>query len=169
MNQYGNGYYQYGNGNANMGYNAPPVGQPQPQSQVNNNQMQSYSIPSSNCNFIMAKNANQVFDYVLGPDSKVYFMETNRPIMYLKTTNAFGLSDVKAYKFEEVDVEKLKNPQYDIEGSTDVVTREEFSALMQEVLAIKDEIRENNKIRNNNQRNNDRKGGRDESSNSTKK
>lgn len=163
MNQFGNGYFPYGNNGQvqNMPYITP-------QQNVNNqNQMPSNSQPMSNCNFIMVKNANQVSDYIMNPGCKVYFMENNRPIMYMKTTNDFGLSEVKAYKFEEVDIEKLKNPQYDVEGSADTVSREEFSALMQEVVALRESVNELNKPRNNNQRNNDRRD-KNESANARK-
>ena len=59
--------------------------------------------------------------FAMNPNQTILLMDSDSPMFYLKTSNAMGQSNLKAYKFEEVS---LDNPTSN--NNVDYVTKKDF-------------------------------------------
>lgn len=82
------------NGYSNQGYNGN-----QPRNFYN-----------TNCDFINVNGPQQVREYIVNPGQKVYFMDNNNPLMYVKQADNFGVTKTTACKLTEVDFDSLLAP-----------------------------------------------------------
>jgi hypothetical protein len=73
--------------------------------------------PQSNDNFQVVNNLASAEMYPMCPNSKVILMDANLPRIYVKTSDASGISNVESYDLVKVQQEKQ---------STDYITRQEF-------------------------------------------
>lgn len=130
MNNY---YNAYGN----------RYGQPiQPMQQM---QQPSPPIPMqemTNCDFIKVSGPKQVSDYIVNGGWTVYFLDNNKPIMYVKKASEFGPTTTRYYKIEEIDyneVERMMSEDANQKSITDI-SREEFDTMKRELEDYKNSI-----------------------------
>lgn len=95
-------------------------------------QYQQIDQPSNtNCNFIYVNGYNQVQEYVVRPNQRLYFLDNNDNYMYVKEANNFGIATTETYEIKKVEnvpvVQPIQNPPQDI------ITREEFESLQKQL------------------------------------
>lgn len=137
MNNY---YNMYGNNRyAQPMQQIPQPSPPQPAQEM------------TNCDFIKVSGPKQVADYIVNGGWTVYFLDNNKPIMYVKKAREFGPTTVRYYKIEEIDSaelerminddpitgnhERVQQPNQDI-----LVSREEFDLMKQELQDYKSNL-----------------------------
>lgn len=117
-------------------YGAPTQYNGQPQ---NNNQMQVQNpqpIPvQSNCDFIYVSDPTQVKEYIVRPNQKLYFLDNNKPILYVKEATSVGTTNVTAMRIEEIDFNSLLNELQQPNQSSSV-SETEFKELSNDIRAL---------------------------------
>lgn len=133
MNNY---YATYGMNNYGRPYIPPPQPiPPQPQ------QMENQNGNLSNCNFIKVPGPKSVEEFVVDGGYTIYFLDNNKPIMYVKKASEFGPTTTKYYTIHEIDINELnkimnenqfQSPAESKQNISDI-SREEFDAMKNEL------------------------------------
>lgn len=120
----------YGNYNYNpyVSYQPAQMMQPQPQP------MQSEQ-KRTNADFIYVNGINQVREHIVQPNQSLYFMDNNAPIFYIKIADSFGTTQLKSYRFEEI------NPDSEEKIAENTISREEFENLKIEIENLKKNLK----------------------------
>lgn len=118
-------------------YGAPtPYNGVQPNNFANPNQIapppQNQQVPiQSNCDFITAPGPEFVKDYIVRPNQKLFFLDSNHPILYVKEADSVGISKTEAMSLEKIDFDSLF-PKTTQTASTGV-TETEFKGLSDDI------------------------------------
>lgn len=56
----------------------------------------------TNCEWIYVNGVNGVREHIVQPNQKLYFLDNNDPVFYVKAADNFGTSQIKAYRFSEI-------------------------------------------------------------------
>lgn len=122
----------------NNGYNYYPVN---PISQPPPNQQPQNQVPMDcNCDFIVVPGPQAVKDFVVRPNQKRYFLDANNPIMYVKSADAFGMSETKAYRTEPISFDDLI--RQDAVSTFPGVQREEYDGLVSKMNQMEETLRQ---------------------------
>lgn len=124
-NPYSNFPYSYNNlpqQYAQLPQQVAPVQQPQAVGATTpNGSMQK----QTNCEWIYVNGVNGVREHIVQPNQKLYFLDNNDPVFYVKAADNFGTAQIKTYRFTEVyDIPRSQQDRY------------------QEDISLKDEIKE---------------------------
>lgn len=74
--------------------------------------------------------SNQTYAYVNGiegakayqvyPNQTMLLMDSEKPVFYFKSSNAIGQTSIKAFKFEEIDINATQ-PQYALKSDIEEI------------------------------------------------
>lgn len=120
----------YGNYSYNPYVNYQPAQMMQPQPQP----MQSEQ-KRTNADFIYVNGINQVREHIVQPNQSLYFMDNNAPVFYIKIADSFGTTQLKSYRFEEI------NPDSEEKAAENAISREEFENLKIEIENLKKNLK----------------------------
>lgn len=92
-------------------YGQPYIPPPQPPQPMQQNMMdnQNGMQVMSNCDFIKVSGPKQVEEFVVNGGYTVYFLDNNKPIMYVKKASEFGPTNTRYYRIDEIDKNELKH------------------------------------------------------------
>lgn len=129
------GYPQYGYA-PQYGQQYPGYGQPIPQFAPPQTPQDSGQKPVLQVPWVNGDVGAQA--YLVPPNSATILMDSDRPIFYIKTSDASGRASIQAFKYEEIKAETAPPaPQ-----GVGYVTKEEFEAFKASLSQVKTESKE---------------------------
>lgn len=112
-----------------MGNQQPNNFQPQP----NQQQIQI----QSNCDFITVPGPEHVKEYIVRPNQKLFFLDSNRPILYVKEADSVGITKTEAMRLDKIDFESLFSNKTESSG---VVSLDDFNALAGDIRSLINQV-----------------------------
>lgn len=97
---------------------------------LQNQQKQSIQ-PQNNVNWVNVNDDSEVRNTTVQPNVKVWFMNTNKPVFYLKEANEMGICTTKAFEFKEIPFKTDENI-----STEQFITKEQFSGLEAKIEAL---------------------------------
>ena len=113
------------------GYSAPSYQQPQPNTQPSVQQ-------GVNTNKLYANGIEDVRFRQLPANSDYIFLDNDKPLVYRKTTDATGKTDIQVFKITPYQEEKVDQPQIDL---SNFVSLEDFRKLEQQFVELKESLK----------------------------
>ena len=105
--------------------------------------------PQSINNILQVMGPESAQGYLIGPDSKIILVDSNRPVVYMKQSDSLGYSETRAFALQEIPLfsSETKQPESQEqsaqtqEKSSEYVTKTEFEDFKKviEDLVMKDE------------------------------
>ena len=139
MNNYGYGYSYpyYGN---NYGYGVPQQQQYYQPQQIQ--QVQQAQPTQSNQQQMMAQQPRQRYlpitfvnglvgaqSHILNPNEKIYLLDSDNPILYVKSADFEGKYTLQAFQLNEVSLDKIGSQKLDGNSTSNILTKEDLSGV----------------------------------------
>lgn len=84
--------------------------------------------PQSINNILQVMGPESAQGYLIGPDSKVILVDSNRPVVYMKKSDSLGYSETKAFALQEIPLfpPNTEQPQEQPQENSEYITKSEF-------------------------------------------
>ena len=92
-------------------------------------------------NILQVMGPESAMNYLVGPNSRVILMDSNRPVFYMKQSDDSSYAETKAYAFYEIPLDKVNEitstPSVPTESQTksfdNYITKEDFDKFKKEI------------------------------------